>query len=50
MDKDKESKKKVAAVFGATGLVGKHVTQFLIENQNYEEVRVFVRNDQANSR
>jgi uncharacterized protein YbjT (DUF2867 family) len=45
MELEKGNKKKIAAVFGATGLVGQHVVQFLIENPNYKEIRVFVRNE-----
>jgi uncharacterized protein YbjT (DUF2867 family) len=41
-----EGKKgKIAAVFGATGLVGEHVVRHLLENPVYQEVRVFVRHD-----
>ncbi len=34
-----------ANVIGATGLVGKQLVQLLLENQNFEKVRIFVRRD-----
>lgn len=34
-----------ANVIGATGLVGKELVKLLIENKNFEKVRIFVRRD-----
>ena len=34
-----------ANVIGATGLVGKQLVQLLLENENFEKVRIFVRRD-----
>ena len=36
---------KTALVFGATGLIGGHLTKLLLENSNYEKVKLFVRSD-----
>jgi len=37
--------KHTANVIGATGLVGKLLVQQLLENENFEKVRIFVRRD-----
>ncbi len=37
--------KYTANVIGATGLVGKQLVQQLLENNNFEKVRIFVRRD-----
>lgn len=34
-----------ANVIGATGLVGKELVKLLLENENFEKVRIFVRRD-----
>lgn len=36
---------KTALVFGSTGLIGGHLTKLLLENSNYEKVKLFVRSD-----
>ena len=40
-----EKMKLTANVIGATGLVGKQLVQQLLENDNFEKVRIFVRRD-----
>jgi len=35
----------IANVIGATGLVGKQLVKLLLENENFEKVRIFVRRD-----
>lgn len=35
----------VANVIGATGLVGKQLVEMLLENENFEKVRIFVRRE-----
>jgi len=37
--------KLTANVIGATGLVGKQLVRLLLENENFEKVRIFVRRD-----
>lgn len=37
--------KLTANVIGATGLVGKQLVNLLLENENFEKVRIFVRKD-----
>ena len=37
--------KLTANVIGATGLVGKQLVDLLLENENFEKVRIFVRRD-----
>ena len=34
---------KTALLFGATGLVGGHVLNQLIQNDNYSKIKIFVR-------
>ena len=34
---------KTALLFGATGLVGSHLLNLLISNNNYSKIKVFVR-------
>tara|TARA_Y100000741_G_scaffold248752_1_gene191171 strand:- start:198 stop:683 length:486 start_codon:yes stop_codon:yes gene_type:complete len=34
---------KTALVFGSTGLIGKHLLNILIDNNNYSKVKIFVR-------
>ena len=34
---------KTALIFGVTGLVGGHLTKLLLENDNYEKIKIFVR-------
>jgi uncharacterized protein YbjT (DUF2867 family) len=36
---------KTALIFGATGLVGGHLTKLLLENDNYEKIKIFVRSE-----
>lgn len=36
---------KTALVFGSTGLIGGHLTKLLLENSNYEKVKLFVRSN-----
>ena len=36
---------KTALVFGSTGLIGGHLTRLLLENSNYEKVKLFVRSN-----
>jgi uncharacterized protein YbjT (DUF2867 family) len=36
---------KTALIFGATGLVGGHLTKLLLENGNYEKIKIFVRSE-----
>ena len=36
---------KTAILFGATGLVGKHLLNLLIENNEYDKVKIFSRKD-----
>src|SRR5680860_602710 len=37
--------KRTANIIGATGLVGKQLVDLLLENDNFEKVRIFVRRD-----
>lgn len=37
--------KLTANVIGATGLIGKQLVQFLLEDNNFEKIRIFVRRD-----
>jgi len=37
--------KLIANVIGATGLVGKQLIELLLQNENFEKVRIFVRRD-----
>ncbi len=41
----KTNAKLTANVVGATGLVGKYLVQQLLENENFEKVKIFVRSD-----
>ena len=34
---------KTAIVFGSSGLVGSHLLNLLIENNNYSKIKLFVR-------
>ena len=36
---------KTALVFGSSGLIGGHILQKLIHNNNYHKIKVFVRSD-----
>ena len=36
---------KTAILFGATGLVGKHLLSLLIENNEYDKIKIFLRKD-----
>ena len=36
---------KTAILFGATGLVGKHLLNLLIENNDYDKIKIFSRKD-----
>ena len=36
---------KTAILFGATGLVGKHLLSLLIENKEYDKIKIFSRKD-----
>ena len=35
--------KKTALVFGSSGLVGSHLINLLIKDNNYEKIKIFVR-------
>ena len=35
--------KKTALVFGSSGLVGSHLINLLINDNNYEKIKIFVR-------
>jgi uncharacterized protein YbjT (DUF2867 family) len=37
--------KKVALVFGSSGLVGSHLINLLINDNNYEKIKIFVRSE-----
>ncbi|MDA9601724.1 NAD(P)H-binding protein [Alphaproteobacteria bacterium] len=37
--------KKTALVFGASGLVGSHLINLLIDDNNYEKIKIFVRSE-----
>lgn len=41
--KREQNQQKTAIIVGATGLVGKHLTQFLLDNPQYNLVKVFAR-------
>ena len=34
---------KTALLFGSTGLVGRHILNYLIQNSNYSKIKLFVR-------
>ncbi len=37
--------KKTALVFGSSGLVGSHLINLLINDNNYEKIKIFVRSE-----
>ena len=39
---------KTALVFGSSGLVGGHLLNQLIENDNYNKIKIFVRSEPKN--
>ena len=39
---------KTALVFGSSGLVGSHVLDQLIDNNNYNKIKIFVRSKPSN--
>ena len=34
---------KIAILFGSTGLIGNHLLQLLLNNNNYSKVKIFTR-------
>ena len=36
---------KTAILFGGTGLIGKHLLSLLIENEEYDKIKIFSRKD-----
>ena len=39
---------KTALVFGSTGLIGGHILSLLINNNNYNKIKIFVRSSPSN--